>query len=88
MQIQQAYKQLVRDAVIYLTATKTEAEKFGNDIFYYEKRIAEITPDPVSLQNPINTNNFIRLSELKETVRTVSLIFNKYYLENINEQNC
>lgn len=72
LQIQQAYKQQIRDTVIYLSGTKTEAEKFGNDIFYYEKRIAEVMPEGIDLTNPINTNNFIKVSELKETVQTVS----------------
>lgn len=55
-----------------MSGTKTEAEKFGNDIFYYEKRIAEVMPNGVEMSNPINTNNFIKVSELKETVQTVS----------------
>lgn len=32
-------------------------------------------PDGVELTNPINTNNFIKISELKETVQTVSISF-------------
>nr|CAH7760420.1 unnamed protein product [Callosobruchus chinensis] len=46
--IQQAYKEYIRDVVIYMSTARNDATKFGNDIFSYEKRIAEITPDRVT----------------------------------------
>ncbi|XP_049819342.1 protein gone early [Aethina tumida] len=64
-----AYKELIRDVIIPLNTASNEATKFGIDMFSYEKRIAEITPDPVILRNPIHTYNVRTLSELKETVQ-------------------
>ncbi|KAG5881500.1 hypothetical protein JTB14_001644 [Gonioctena quinquepunctata] len=65
--VQIAYREYIRDVVIYMSTARNEATKFGTDMFYYEKRIAEITPDTISLQNPITTYNAISLSELKQT---------------------
>lgn len=72
-QIQNAYKELLRDVVIYLGSARNEAEKFGNDIFNYEKRIADITPKSQNRQNPIKTCNYITLSVLKTTVNNVMI---------------
>lgn len=66
-QMQVAYKEFIRDVLIYLGAPRAEAAKFATDMFSYEKRIAEITPPHYTLQNPIATYNVISLSELKET---------------------
>ncbi|KAJ8977685.1 hypothetical protein NQ317_000449 [Molorchus minor] len=66
-EVQAAYKQYIRDVVIYLSTAANDATKFGTDIFSYEQRIAEITPNTSSLLNPILTYNAISLSELKET---------------------
>ncbi|KAF2899070.1 hypothetical protein ILUMI_07107 [Ignelater luminosus] len=71
--IQKAYKQLIRDVVVYLSVTRIEAEKFGEDMFYYEKRIAEITPHSYEMLNPVNTHNSIKLSELKITAASLPL---------------
>nr|XP_023011571.1 protein gone early [Leptinotarsa decemlineata] len=65
--VQIAYREYIRDVVIYMSTARNEATKFGTDMFFYEKRIAEITPDTMSLQNPITTYNAISLSELRDT---------------------
>ncbi|CAG9821764.1 unnamed protein product [Phaedon cochleariae] len=65
--VQTAYREYIRDIVIYLGSPRNEATKFGTDMFFYEKRIAEITPDRISLRNPITTYNAISLQELKQT---------------------
>ncbi|KAJ8949296.1 hypothetical protein NQ318_006721, partial [Aromia moschata] len=65
--IQTAYKQYIRDVIIDLNNAANEATKFGTDMFSYEKRIAEVTPDRNTLQNPIHTYNAVSLSELKLT---------------------
>lgn len=67
LQILMAYKEFIRDVLIYLGAARTEATKFATDLFSYEKRIAEITPHRYELLNPITTYNAISLSELKQT---------------------
>lgn len=71
--IQQAYQQLIRDVVMNMDALSSEAKKFGGDIFFYEKRIAEITPDLSVLSNPINTYNPMRVSDLKVAAATLPL---------------
>lgn len=63
---------MIQDVVINLSATRAQAEKFGNDIFYYEKRIAEVTPNRYELLNPVHTYNAIKVSELKVTAASVS----------------
>ncbi|KAB0795937.1 hypothetical protein PPYR_09998 [Photinus pyralis] len=88
--IQGAYKQLIRDVVILFSQfTRTNAQKFGEDMFSYEKRIAEITPHIYESINPVNTYNPIKLSELKITVSSLPLldILSAMYPEcNISEE--
>ncbi|XP_021937704.1 protein gone early isoform X2 [Zootermopsis nevadensis] len=47
-----AYKRHLRDSVNYLGATSTAADRFSDETFHFEKRIAEITPPSVDLQDP------------------------------------
>ncbi|KAJ8937633.1 hypothetical protein NQ314_011773, partial [Rhamnusium bicolor] len=60
-------QEYISDVIRYLSTARNEATKFGTDMFSYEKRIAEITPDSISQQNPITTYNSVSISELKET---------------------
>ncbi|KAJ8924797.1 hypothetical protein NQ315_000950, partial [Exocentrus adspersus] len=67
-----AYKEYIRDVIIYLSSTaRNEATKFGTDMFSYEKRIAEITPSRIHLQNPVLMYNAISISELGLTASSV-----------------
>ena len=43
-------------------APSPEAHKFAIDIFNFEKRIAEITPDSHYLNDPIKVNNKMTVS--------------------------
>ncbi|XP_025829538.1 protein gone early-like isoform X2 [Agrilus planipennis] len=86
--IQTAYTQFIRDIIINLSVTKTDAEKFSTDMFYYEKRIAEITPNSFELMNMVNTYNLVKLSELHYTLSMLPLqdILAALYPDaNINE---
>ncbi|XP_018570152.1 protein gone early [Anoplophora glabripennis] len=66
--VQMAYKEYIRDVIIHLSSTaRNEATKFGTDMFSYEKRIAEVTPNTIDLQNPVAMYNSVSISELKET---------------------
>lgn len=76
----------IRDVVISLSSTRNKAAKFGRDIFNYEKRIAEITPDLANLQNPITTYNAVSLAELKLTTSTVSLTV--FFCSFANKKKC
>ncbi|XP_050300559.1 protein gone early [Anthonomus grandis grandis] len=66
-----AYISYIRDVVISLSSTQSEAAKFAKDMFNYEKRLAEVYPDRISLQNPVTTNSAISIFELKETTSTI-----------------
>nr|CAH7760421.1 unnamed protein product [Callosobruchus chinensis] len=71
-----------------MSTARNDATKFGNDIFSYEKRIAEITPDRVTLQNPIATYNMISLSELRETnlIKFYDILLSMYKDSQITDQ--
>ncbi|CAH1968446.1 unnamed protein product [Acanthoscelides obtectus] len=71
-----------------MSSARNEATKFGNDIFSYEKRIAEITPDRVMLQNPITTYNIISISELRETnlIKFYDILLAMYKDSQITDQ--
>ncbi|KAF5286120.1 hypothetical protein FQA39_LY16403 [Lamprigera yunnana] len=72
--VQIAYKQMIRDVVILFSQyTKSDAQKFGEDMFSYEKRIAEITPSLHESINFVNTYNPVKISELKLTVSSLPL---------------
>lgn len=72
-QVVNAYKRLIKDITILMGVTSSEALKFSTDIFFYEKRIAEITPDSQFQQDPVKTYNPITVSELKITAASVSI---------------
>lgn len=57
--------------MINFGASAVDANKFGTDLFSYEKRIAEITPNLETLQNPISIYNTRRLSELMNDITNV-----------------
>ncbi|KAF7270096.1 hypothetical protein GWI33_016897 [Rhynchophorus ferrugineus] len=61
-----AYLEYIRDVVINLNTPKSEASKFAQDIYSYEKRIAEVTPSRASSRNPITSYNTMALFELKD----------------------
>lgn len=79
LQVVTAYMDFIRDVVISLSLTRNEAAKFGKDIFNYEKRLAEITPDLVSLQDPLDTYSSVALDELKLRINTVREFFFNCY---------
>jgi hypothetical protein len=46
------YRRFLHDVVSHLGATTSAADRFSDETFHFEKRIAEITPSPVDLQDP------------------------------------
>ena len=52
----------MKDAAQLFGAPSPEAHKFAVDIFNFEKRIAEITPDIEYLNNPLKVNNKMKVS--------------------------
>ncbi|XP_022917898.2 protein gone early [Onthophagus taurus] len=86
--MEKAYTQFISDVVINFGATKEDADRFGRDLFYYEKRIAEVTPESYELQDPILTYNIRTIHELTQTVPMLYIhdILSKMYPEaNIDE---
>jgi hypothetical protein len=66
-----AYKRHLRDAVNNLGATSTAADRFSDETFHFEKRIAEITPSPVDLQDPTHST-IVTVEKLKILAPSVS----------------
>ena len=63
----------MKDSAQLFGSPSPEAAKFAIDIFNFEKRIAEITPDISYLNNPVKVNNKMKvtLSLLKFLSATV-----------------
>jgi hypothetical protein len=61
----------LRDVVSHLGATSTSANHFSDETFHFEKRIAEITPSPVDLQDPTHAT-IVTVDKLKTLAPSVS----------------
>uniref|UniRef100_A0A1B6CAA0 Peptidase M13 N-terminal domain-containing protein n=1 Tax=Clastoptera arizonana TaxID=38151 RepID=A0A1B6CAA0_9HEMI len=68
----QAYKRFLKDAAQTLGATSSNAESFSEEIFSYEKRIAEILPDTRN-RDPFRTYNKMTIDELKTLAPSLQL---------------
>ena len=53
----------MKDAAQLFGAPSPEAAKFSIDIFNFEKRIAEITPDTQYMNDPIKVNNKMKVQK-------------------------
>jgi len=61
----QAYQTFMKDSAQLFGSPSPEAAKFAIDIFNFEKRIAEITPDIGYLNDPVKVNNKMQVKELR-----------------------
>lgn len=68
-----AYKQYMVDVSQLLGATSGDASIFSNDMFHYEKRIAEITPAGKQ-EDPFTSHRRFKLSKLKEIAGMIPLL--------------
>ncbi|VVC34754.1 Peptidase M13, C-terminal domain,Peptidase M13,Peptidase M13, N-terminal domain [Cinara cedri] len=68
-----AYKQYMVDVSQMLGATSSDASIFSNDMFHYEKRIAEITPAGRQ-EDPFTSHRRFKLSKLKEIAGMIPLL--------------
>lgn len=66
-----AYKRHLRDAISNLGATSTAADRFSVETFHFEKRIAEITPPALELQDPTQAT-IVTVEKLKILAPSVS----------------
>ncbi|XP_065338294.1 endothelin-converting enzyme 1-like [Cloeon dipterum] len=69
-----AYKRYLKDMVQLLGATGPDASSFAEEMFHFEKRIAEITPSLDELQDPATTYNRITLEALKSHAQSIPLL--------------
>ncbi|KAF4520934.1 hypothetical protein B566_EDAN008909 [Ephemera danica] len=68
-----AYKRFLKDMVQLLGATSTDASGFSEEMFHFEKRIAEITPTTEELRDPALTNNLMTLEEIRNLAQSIPL---------------
>lgn len=59
-----AYQTFLKDSAQLFGAASTEAHKFSVDMFNFEKRLAEITPDFEYLADPLKTFNRMTMKDL------------------------
>lgn len=71
-QVEQTYKQYIKDTMKLFDATGPDALEYAAHLFHYESRIAEITPPDSVLNDPHASNNLISIGELSQIARSVS----------------
>lgn len=59
------YKVFLKDAVQLLGATSLEAAKFAEEVFHFEKRIAELTPNTEDIMNPMKSIQILNVADLQ-----------------------
>ncbi len=59
-----AYQTFLKDSAQLFGASSPEAHKFSVDMFNFEKRLSEITPDNDYLDNPLKTSNRMSIKDL------------------------
>ena len=70
----------MKDSAQLFGSPSPEAAKFAIDIFNFEKRIAEITPDISYLNDPVKVNNKMKVKESNK--------YNLKYNENLISPLC
>lgn len=66
-----AYKDFIKNIVQELGAKVLDASKFAEDIFHYERRLAEITPDFGELRNTSANYKIMTVDELSRLSTTI-----------------
>lgn len=74
-QVVLAYKRYLKDVAQLLGAINTDASSFSDEMFYFERRIAEIIPENSSMKtDPIASYHRITLADLKVSAPSVRYI--------------
>ena len=68
------YKVFLKDAVQLLGATSLEATKFAEEVFHFEKRIAELTPNTEDIINPVKSIQILNVADLQRQSFSVKLV--------------
>nr|CAD7396102.1 unnamed protein product [Timema poppensis] len=87
-QVEASYKRYLKDAVQKLGATSTEAATFSEEMYHFEKRIAEVTPEWSALQNPLTSYTKISIGEFENKASSIPLhdiIMAKYPTAKIDD---
>jgi len=74
-----AFQVFAKDVVQLLGATSYQGGQFAIEIFNFEKRISEVTPDPSDLLDPLITFHTVTLSDLKSMSQTVTFRCNNVF---------
>ena len=77
LQMPTAFRTFVKDVIQILGSPSNQAEQMATEIFSFEKRIAEITPDPLGLRDPVQALNKVTVGQLRSQSSTVSSNFCK-----------
>ena len=64
----------LKDAVQLLGATSLEATKFAEEVFHFEKRIAELTPNTEDIINPVKSIQILNVADLQRQSFSVKLV--------------
>ncbi|XP_054719596.1 endothelin-converting enzyme-like 1 [Uloborus diversus] len=67
-----AYKTFIKNTMQEMGVTLNEAVRFADDVFYYEKRIAEITPTADELRNTKDLYAILKVKELDRLSTSIS----------------
>ena len=75
----------LKDAVQLLGATSLEATKFAEEVFHFEKRIAELTPNTEDILNPIKSIQIMNVADLQRQSFSVSVdySFSRQFREGV-----
>lgn len=69
-----AYMQYLKDIVGSFDAKGTIAKRFSDEMFYYQRRIAEFVPDRDELSDPVASNHRATIESLKLTAALIPLL--------------
>uniref|UniRef100_A0A8D8LX74 Endothelin-converting enzyme 1 n=1 Tax=Cacopsylla melanoneura TaxID=428564 RepID=A0A8D8LX74_9HEMI len=69
-----AYKEFIAEMIQHLGLTSIGAKQWADGVYHYEKRLAEITPEPNVLKNVYSGYKKITLREAKQSAPSVHLM--------------
>jgi hypothetical protein len=73
-----AFRTFAKDVAQIMGTTSYQGERFATDMFNFEKRIAEITPEERNMSDPVSSLQKLSVGELKSMSNTVSISFNDF----------
>ncbi|ODM93644.1 Endothelin-converting enzyme 1 [Orchesella cincta] len=86
--VAEAFQDHLKDVAQSLGANSVNAQQFAKELINYERRIAEVTPSPESLRDPVESFQKVTVSELRGMSSTIfwnDLLKSMFPGENIND---